>query len=90
MLEIGFSNKSSIDGVVYRFEARFQQSVVVCPVSPLTASVNSGMTNGLFNNGFFVNSANVPSGSCRSYDARIVRVDDGEIVSIMSARVDNI
>lgn len=87
---ISFVNKNLIDGISYRFEARAGTTVGGCPVPPLGGNGNAQLTNGLFNNQSFATSTIIPSGSCSTIEARIVRVSDNAIMSISSFNISNL
>lgn len=87
---VSFANKGLIDGIVYRFEFRSGTIVGACPLSPLTSAYNIGASADLLANESLVSTANVPIGSCRTIEVRIVRIATGEIVSLLNTHINNI
>lgn len=89
-LTIGIDNKDLIDGVNYVFEVRGELQTGFCAISPLSGSVNNTATSALLADGSWTSNSSVASGSCRTYEARIVRVSDDAIISIQSFHISNI
>lgn len=90
VLSIAFDNKSMVDGVNYVFEARMHGASGFCASTPLTTQVQTTASAELLGIGTFSNNVTVPAGVCRVWDARIVRVSDGEIISYRSVNISNL
>lgn len=81
---IVFANKSLIDGVNYVFEVRSPlSSSSECVIPPVDSPVSVPPTEQLLAVGSFTSNYVVAAGLCQTIEARIVRVSDGSIISLM-------
>lgn len=80
-ITVGLLNKNLIDGVVYRFEVRTLVSFGTCPAFPLTTAVQVPITQSILETNSAISSSGVSVNQCRTWEARIVEVASGEIIS---------
>lgn len=89
-LTVQILNKSLIDNVVYRLEARALTQVGVCSTNTFPGTVSNPITNALMANNQYTNGTTVPSGSCYAVTVRVVRVADNSVVNFMTANISNL
>lgn len=83
-------NKSLIDDVNYKLEARLQTTPGSCLINTFPGAVNANVTNALKNTSSYTYNILVPNGSCVAVTVRIVKISDNSVISQLTAHINNI
>lgn len=75
-----FSNKGSLDGVVYSFKAFSSLGYGSCPSAASITTLNTGITMGLLSSGSYTEITDINNGECFGVKAQIIREADGHVM----------